>query len=440
MKKNHTVAGVAGENPADHSRRQFIKKTAAASVIASAGSILLPKYARAAARPIKIGFVSPLTGNLAAFGAPDKFVLGGIRKKVGSEIMVNGVNHPLVIIEKDSQSDPNRAAQVAAELIKSDKVDLMVTACDVDTVNPVSDQAEINGVPCIVTDCPWQLWFFGRGGDPRKGFKWTYHSFWGFEDDLDVLTDMWGSVPTNKVVGGLWPDDAAGLGYANPERGFPPVIKAKGFKLVDPGRFNLNNPDFSAMIQIFKRENVEIVHAMLLPAAFDDFWSQAAQQGFKPKVACASAGLLFPSAANGLGDRCLGLTTEVNWSPGFPFKSGLTGQTAAQLCAQWEEETGKQWTQPLGHKHALFEVAYDVLKRTKNIDSPESILDAIVTTNYNSIVGHIQWTGNPVKNVCKTPLIGGQWVRGKGKFKYDIVIVNNLEAKEIPIQMAMKSL
>ena len=191
MKKNLTDLAVAGENSADHSRRQFIKKTAAASVVAAAVSILLPKYARAAARPIKIGFVSPLTGHLAAFGAPDSFVLGSIRKRKGNGIMVNGVNHPLEIIEKDSQSDPNRAAQVAAELIKSDKVDLMVTACDVDTVNPVSDQAEINGVPCIVTDCPWQLWFFGRGGDPQKGFKWTYHTFWGFEDDLAVLMDQW---------------------------------------------------------------------------------------------------------------------------------------------------------------------------------------------------------------------------------------------------------
>ena len=66
-----------------------------------------------------------------------------------------------------------------------------------------------------------------------------------------------------------------------------------------------------------------------------------------------------------------------------------------------------------------------MLKRTKNIDSPESILDAIVATNYNSIVGHIQWTGQPIKNVCKTALIGGQWVRGK-KYKYDIDIVNNM--------------
>jgi branched-chain amino acid transport system substrate-binding protein len=103
------------------------------------------------------------------------------------------------------------------------------------------------------------------------------------------------------------------------------------------------------------------------------------------------------------------------------------------MCAQWEKETGKQWSQPIGPKHALFEVALDVLKRTKNIDSPESILDAITTTNYNSIAGHIQWTGQPLKNVCRTPLCGGQWVRGKN-FKYDLIVVSNKLAPEIPRQ------
>jgi branched-chain amino acid transport system substrate-binding protein len=153
-----------------------------------------------------------------------------------------------------------------------------------------------------------------------------------------------------------------------------------------------------------------------------------------------SAALLFPSALNALGDRGVGLTTEVNWSPGYPFKSGLTGQTAAQLCDQWEKETGKQWTQPIGHTHALFEVTVDVLKRTKNIDSPQSILDAIRTTNYSSIVGHLQWPSHPpFQNVCTTPVVGGQWVRGK-KYKYDLSIVSNATAKEIPIQSSLKPL
>ena len=51
-------------------------------------------------------------------------------------------------------------------------------------------------------------------------------------------------------------------------------------------------------------------------------------------------------------------------------------------------------------------MAIDVLKRTKAID-PKSILDAIVSTDYQSIVGGIKWTGQPVKNVTKTSLVAG---------------------------------
>jgi len=69
MKKNLTESVVAGKNSTDRSRRQFIKKTAAATAIAAAGAVVLPKYARAAARPIKVGFITPKTGAIAAFAA-----------------------------------------------------------------------------------------------------------------------------------------------------------------------------------------------------------------------------------------------------------------------------------------------------------------------------------------------------------------------------------
>ena len=102
---------------------------------------------------------------------------------------------------RDSQSDPNRAAEVASRLILSDKIDLMLVASTPETTNPVSDQCEVNGTPCVSTMCPWQPWFFARGGKPDTGFKSTYHFFWGLEDIIGVFLDMWGSIPTNKVVG-----------------------------------------------------------------------------------------------------------------------------------------------------------------------------------------------------------------------------------------------
>jgi branched-chain amino acid transport system substrate-binding protein len=48
---------------------------------------------------------------------------------------------------------------------------------------------------------PWQPWFFGRKGDPSKGFKWTHHIFWGLEDVIENFTNGWNSVKTNKKVG-----------------------------------------------------------------------------------------------------------------------------------------------------------------------------------------------------------------------------------------------
>ena len=37
-----------------------------------------------------------------------------------------------------------------------------------------------------------------------------------------------------------------------------------------------------------------------------------------------------------------------------------------------------------------------------------------------------------MKNVCKTPLVSGQWVKGE-KHKYDLVVVDNRLAPEIPV-------
>jgi branched-chain amino acid transport system substrate-binding protein len=247
---------------------------------------------------------------------------------------------------------------------------------------------------------------------------------------------MWNGLQTNKVVGALWPNDTEGNSSSDPKTGFPPGFQAAGFKLVDTGRFPPATNDFSGQISAFKNAGVEIVTGVLPPPAFATFWSQCAQQNFRPKAVTVAKSLLFPAAVEAIGDRAKGLSTEVWWSPKHPFKSGLTGQTPAQFCAEYEAATGKQWTQPIGFRHALLEVALDVLGRTTNIDSPAIIRDAMRTTNYNSIVGPVAWHGEPVKNVAKTPLVGGQWASGE-KFKYDLLIVNNDTDRNIPADRKM---
>src|ERR1700722_11393432 len=415
------------KQPGTISRRR-VMAAGLGAVAAPAGLRVLP--ANAQSRVVKIGHVSPRTGPIAAFAEADPFILDQVQKLLENGISNGGKTYPVQILSRDSQSSTARAPEVAAELILRDKVDLLVAASTPDTTNPVADQAEVNEVPCITTDCPWQPYFFGRNGDPAKGFTWTYHFFWGLEDVIGAFLPMWDSASTNKVVGGLFPNDADGNAWGDAKLGLPPALAKAGYKLTAPGRYQLMNNDFTSQISAFKAVNAEIVTGNMIPPDFATFWSQAAQQGFKPKIVTIGKALLFPSVITSLGARGNGLTSEVWWTPHHPFKSSLTGQSAQQLTDAYTAATKRPWTQPIGFQHALFEVGIDVLKRSKSLE-PKAILDAVVATDYRSIVGPVKWTGMPVKNVTKTPLVAGQWQR-KGD-NFELVITTNKTAPEIPV-------
>jgi branched-chain amino acid transport system substrate-binding protein len=220
------------------SRRAVLEGSVATAAMLAASSVFAPTVH--AARAFKIGYVSPQTGPLAAFGEADNFVVSNFLDAVKGGVKVGGATLPVEVVVKDSQSNPNRAAEVAKELIVSNKIDLMLVASTPETTNPVSTQCEIEEVPCISTLAPWQPYFIGRqanpGGGPAawKPFTYTYHFFRGLEDIIAVFTNMWDQVPTDKSVGGLFPNDGDGNAWADAHVGLPPALDLRGYKVVDP--------------------------------------------------------------------------------------------------------------------------------------------------------------------------------------------------------------
>lgn len=408
-------------------RRNFIK---AAGMVLAAPAILRSTRAYAATPTIKVGHVSPASGPLAGFAEANDYILQGIAKQL-SAIDNNGKSWAVEIISKDSQSNPNRAAEVAADLILNDEVDMIVAASTPDTVNPVADQAEANGTPCITTDCPWQPYFFGRNGTPDQGFESTYHFFWGLEDVIASFLALWDNPGVAKKVGGLFPNDADGNAWGDADRGLPKPLAAAGYSLVDTGRYQPMSDDFSAQISAFKAAGVEIVTGNMIPPDFATFWSQAGQQGLRPRIVTIGKALLFPSVIASLGERGIGLSSEIWWSPNHPFSSSLTGESAKQLAEGYQNATSRPWTQPIGFKHALFEVVADVARRADDLDDPAAIIAAIRATAMQTIVGPVDWSKGPVKNVTKTPLVAGQWQNVGGKT--ELVITTNKTAPHIPV-------
>ena len=382
---------------------------------------------------LKLGYVTPRTGNLAPFGEADTFVVQAVREWFAAHpLRVGGADVQVEIVVKDAQSDSKRAGTVTSDLILSDKVDMVLVSSTPDITNPVADQCEANGVPCISTVAPWQPWFMGRGGKPgATTFKWTYHFFWGLEDVEAVYQDMWSKVSTNKQAAGLFPNDADGNAWGDKANGFPPAVAKQGFSILDPGRYATGTQDFSAQIARFKASDTQILLGVMIPPDFTNFWKQAAQQGYRPKLVTMAKALLFPSAIEALGDLGNNLGTEVWWSPAHPYVSSLTGQTAQQLADAYTAGTGKQWTQPIGFVHALFEVAARAVATAGSTTDRTGIANALKAMKVSTVVGPLDWTTGPVPNVAKTPLVGGQWRKGNGH-PYDLVVVSNSLAPQIP--------
>ena len=277
-------------------KRQLIKGGATVGALAVSGSFGVDRPRRAHAQN---RLCEPADRAARGLRQADSYILGGVKAALKDGLKIGGETYPVEIIVRDSQSNPNRAAEVAKELIVSDKIDLMTVASTPETTNPVSTQCEIEEVPCISTVAPWQPYFIGRQanpGDPKtwKPFDSTFHFFWGLEDIIAAYTNMWAQVDTNKVVGGLFPNDGDGNAWGDKVVGFPPVLEKLGYKLVDPGRFQDLNDDFSAQIAAYKQADCQIVTGVVIPPDFTTFWNQANQKGFGPRSRRSERRCCFP--------------------------------------------------------------------------------------------------------------------------------------------------
>ncbi|MBX4871026.1 ABC transporter substrate-binding protein [Rhizobium bangladeshense] len=412
-------------------RRSFLEVVGTGAV-AGAVSSVLPAPAIASTPTLRIGYISPQTGALAPFAEADPFMLGKVREVLKDGLKINGTNYQVEIAAIDDQSNSDRSATSASQLINGDGVNLMLAQGALTNV-PVASQCEAAGVPCITTMDPWQGWMFPLNGKPDEGFSYVNHFFWGIEDIIQTFIGMWDGQQTNKSVGTVWSNDPPGKVFASPDIGFPASLGKGGYKVVDVGDFQPGADDFSRQIVAFRDAGCDIVTGLFAPPEWAVFWRQAQQLGFKPKIATPAKALLFPAGVEALGPNGDGMSTEIWWAPSYPFKSTLTGQSCKELADDYEKTTGKRWTQPIGVIHALWELGINALKNAADPTDPDSVQNVIKNTKLTTVVGDIDWLGSPIKNVAKLKIAGGQW-RLQPDGKYDLAVTYNKNAPEVPLQ------
>ncbi|HKE98255.1 MAG TPA: ABC transporter substrate-binding protein [Actinomycetes bacterium] len=436
----------AGTRPrAPITRRRFLQTvggaaaaTGAAAAFAACSQPEAPNLALD--RRIKVGYVGPLTGAQTASGEADNYNLNMLREVLKNGLVAGGTRYGVDIVVKDSQSNEDRATQVANDLIDYDKVQMMTAMSDSSsTVIPTATVCEQRGVPCLSSVTSWNSYVGARDHAPNQPFQWTFHYYWGFEQAVSVFMDIWSQVRTNRTVVALWPDDKTGNEAADPKTGYPMYLRKAGYKLVDLGRYeNQNNsrsPDFAPLITKTAAAKADIMTGNPLAVDFIEIWRQMADRKITPPYVTLSRAVNHARQVEALSPSADGITSGLAWHSSFPFKSSLTGATSKEYADRYIEATGRQPTFNLGYGHSLWEVLIDVLKRAGGGDR-QALADAIGKTKLDTIVGRVDFTSpnNPSRSIAVMPLVGSQWRTSDGEgFRFDQVIISNKLLPEVPI-------
>jgi len=354
---------------------------------------------------IKIARIVPVTGPLADVGKDTPWVddnkINPINKAGG--LKVGNQQCKIEYQIYDSKSTVAGSAEAATRAILQDKVDFLMAQGTPDTTNAPADLCERNEIPCITTNTPVEAWLFGPDGKP-KTYKYTFHFFFSVPDLVKNHVGMIKSLPGgfNGNIGYLYPNDPDGTVFAQI---FDPVFKKEGWKPTDPGRFQQGLPDFSAVINQFKRNRVEVVTGVLAPPDMQNYLQQAAQAGYAPKMYIIDKGTGYPEPMNALGKAGYGLLSVNFWSPAYPGKSKFGGYDGQALVDAYESQTKKQYIPPLGYDDAAYDVLFDAIQRAGTKDRA-AVLKALASTNLDTVAGPVKFNE---QHYSVQPLGGAQW-------------------------------
>jgi branched-chain amino acid transport system substrate-binding protein len=407
----------------------------AASSTSASASAGTGSPAASTGKSITIGWIHPLTGGLAGFGYPDNFVLQQVMatSQFKNGIKVGGSTYSVNIKSYDTQSSVTRAGSLAKQAIQQDNVDLLFASSTPETVNAVASQAEALGTPLICSNIPWESWYINLGGNPQKPTltpKHTIMYFLGAEHLALAFKPMWDRIGekhgNNHMVAAAFPNDSDGNAF---RAVFPEVLGPMGYKLDLSSAYPDGLTNYTSMISQFKSHGDDFFTNVPLPPDFATMWTQALQQGFKPKLATVAKVLLFPTDAYALGSKVYNIATDAWWVPELPWTSSLTGQTCQEFATAFTAAGLGQPNQNISN-YTLFEIAHAALTAVDNPYDKAELSAALFKVKLpQAVAGPVDYTStnaktNPAPGVAITPPVGIQWQKGT-KYPLEYKVVDN---------------
>jgi len=261
----------------DLSRRSFLKSTAAGAAAAGA---LAPTASFGAEKTVKIGFLAPLTGEVAAWGLPGLYGCEIWAEWVNNAggIQVGGDSYKVEFVSYDNEYAPDKARTGAQKLIHEDEVKFIMMLGG-DTMPPVVEISNRTGM-LVSTLLPSDL----TPDTPNLIAPCEVHPIYNVTG-VEWLAE---NKPDLKTAVICAQDDALGRPSVAT---YLAAFEAAGIEMLDdPLFFDIATTDFAPVMTSLLSKNPDI---LCLDTCYADFvhplTEQAFQQGYKGQIISCTA-------------------------------------------------------------------------------------------------------------------------------------------------------
>jgi branched-chain amino acid transport system substrate-binding protein len=321
---------------------------------------------------VRIGQVGPLTGQIAHLGKDQQNGAQLAVEEINKQgLVVGGQKITLQLDAQDDAADPRTATQVAQKLV-DDHVVAVVGHLNSGTTIPASKIYSDAGITQISPSATNPQY-------TQQGFRTTYRVVATDAQQGPALANYAKKqgVKTVAIV-----DDATAYGQGLADQ-FAKQAATLGIKVLSHDATNDKAVDFRAILTKIKGENPDAIMYGGMDATGGPFAKQSKQLSLKAKV-FGGDGLCSDDLANLAGSA----TDQVVCSqPGMAIEKMAGGK-------RFEDKYMARFNQAIVlYAPFTYDAVYiivDAMKRADSID-PAKILAAMPTTNYDGVIGNVQF-------------------------------------------------
>jgi len=359
---------------------------------------------------VKIGFMGPKTGPVAAWGIENEEVLKMAEKEINDSGGIGGL--PVKFLFFDTQAKPDEAVSLTRKLLSEDKVLMLLGPY-------LSGEASVAFPIAVSMKAPIFSCCSAAPGVSEKSRPWAFRL--PQPDDKGLVAMIKKYVADNNIKKAVTIGDQkdAASKIASTQY-IPNALKEAGVQILngnEPIGYNTGDTSFAAQVTRIKELNPEAMFMYALPAEGGAFIKEVRRQGLKQPMVTGSS-LVAVQFLDAGGDAVEGTIMNAVWDPmhpsskkfvdGFkklynkePTMAGAYTYDAIYIAKQVIETSGatndpaelaKDWEKIRdGLQNIKFDGATGKSSFDKNGDGVHAVYEAVVkggkiVVNYNKVV------------------------------------------------------